>query len=146
MFQFNLNLSIKYFYILQHFGKQYLNKNKNTNSLPTHIKYGDCLISEQNEVSLAFNKHFAEAELLITSVNALEFSLTMPVIFVFLRMLFVFLAEELGDCWLFYKPERGRTGVPQTEPVTQTRLSTLLRRVTSLLAYLSLPPQIATTE
>ena len=28
-------------------------------TLPTHIKYGDCLISE--EVSLPFNKHFVEA-------------------------------------------------------------------------------------
>lgn len=36
-------------------------KNRPTTSLPSHIDSGDCLISDHNEVCLAFNKRFAEA-------------------------------------------------------------------------------------
>lgn len=37
------------------------NKSKATISLPTMVKSNDCLITEQNEICLAFNRHFAHA-------------------------------------------------------------------------------------
>ena len=38
-----------------------LKKGKTSNSLPAHISVNDCIISGQNEICLAFNKHFADA-------------------------------------------------------------------------------------
>lgn len=37
------------------------NKNSATICLPTHVKFEECLVSEQEEICSAFNKHFVAA-------------------------------------------------------------------------------------
>lgn len=48
------------------------NENKSTTSLPAHIKYGDCLISEQKVVCLVLNRHFADVGHSMSPDNVFE--------------------------------------------------------------------------